>query len=134
MISTMQLVFWIIIGGMIGLKLADIDLAPVLPIKHRSAWTHGPLFPALALLLVAAYPSTWAACASFCGAHALHLLLDIFPRQWKGSSLINLFPIPLALPPLLSFLYLLASMAASGWVLARIMGWPLAEWWRLYGI
>ena len=134
MISTMQLVFWIVIGGIVGLRLADIDLAPVLPIKHRSAWTHGPFLPVLALLLVTAYPAAWGACVSFCAAHALHLLLDIFPRKWKGSSLINLYPVPLSLPPLLSFLYLLASMTAAGWVVVKIMGWPVGDWWRLYGI
>ena len=134
MISTMQLVFWIVIGGIVGLRLADIDLAPVLPLKHRSAWTHGPFLPVMALLLVAAYPAAWGAGAAFSAGHALHLLLDIFPRKWKGSSLINLYPVPLSLPPLLSFLYLLASMAAAGWVVVRVMGWPVGDWWRMYGL
>lgn len=133
MISTLQLVFWAIIGAVVGLTAADIDLAPPLPLKHRSAWTHGPVVPALMLLLVQAYPITWPFVASFLATYALHLVMDMFPRKWKGSSLINLYPVRLSLPPLASFFYLLLGVAVSVWVAVdKIMGWPLWSWMTLW--
>jgi hypothetical protein len=118
-------IFWAVIGAIVGLTAADIDLAPPLPLKHRSAWTHGPVIPALALLLVQAYPAAWPFAAAFMATYALHLLMDMFPHKWKGSALINFFPVPFAAPPLLSFLYLLGGVAAAVWVGCKIMGWPL---------
>jgi hypothetical protein len=105
MIETFKLVFWAIVGGVVGLTAADIDLAPPLPLKHRSAWTHGPVVPVLAWLLVRSYPSTWPFAAAFLFTYSLYLLFDMFPNSWRGSALINLYPIKLSLPPLLSFLY-----------------------------
>lgn len=120
-------IFWAIIGAIVGMTAADIDLAPVFHLKHRSAWTHGPVIPALALLLVQAYPAAWAFAAGFMATYALHMLFDMFPSKWKGSALINLAPVPLNLSPLLSFLYLLGGVGAAVWVGCRIMGWPLVE-------
>jgi hypothetical protein len=35
----------VVIGFIIGLTFADIDLAPPLPLRHRSVWTHSPIIP-----------------------------------------------------------------------------------------
>ena len=39
------------LGGVLGMTFADIDLAPPLPIRHRSAWTHGAWVALLLFLL-----------------------------------------------------------------------------------
>lgn len=120
-------IFWAIIGAVVGITAADIDIAPPIPLKHCSAWTHGPLVPALVLLLVRAYPAAWAFAVAFMFAFAVHLMMDCFPGRWKGSALINLFPVPMTLPPLLSFLYLVGGVVSAVWVAFRIMDWPLLE-------
>lgn len=127
-------VFWAIVGAVVGLTAADIDLAPPIPLKHRSAWTHGPVVPAMLLLLVQAYPNTWPFVAAFLGTYAIHLVMDMFPGKWRGSALINLYPVRLSLPPLASFFYLLLGVVACVWVAAdKIMGWPLWSWLNQLG-
>lgn len=120
-----QTILLAIAGAILGLTAADIDLAPPIPLKHRSAWTHGPVIPAGALLLQQAYPGSWSFAAAFLGTYTIHLVMDMFPGKWRGSALINLYPIRYSLPPLLSFLYLLAGVLAALWVGSRIMGWPV---------
>lgn len=95
-----------LLGAIIGFTFADIDLAPPLPLKHRSAWTHGPLVPFGLAWLVTLYPQLWPFAVGFLITYALHLLADMFPSMWRGSALINLYPIGLSLPPILSLLYL----------------------------
>lgn len=109
--------FLLIIGAAIGATFADIDLAPPLPIKHRSVWTHGPLIPWLASTwLITIHPWAWWFVIGFLPAFALHLLYDMFPKRWHGGALIKLFPLPGALPALLSFLFLAVGVGYSGWV------------------
>lgn len=119
----MILVLLGIAGGVIGLSFADIDLAPPLPLKHRSAWTHGLPIPLVVLWLVERWPAAWTFAGVFLLSYALHLLCDMFPRRWRGSSRINLFPVPVSLPGPLSFLYLLAGVVASVWYSSRILGY-----------
>lgn len=114
-----------VVGAVVGLTFADIDIAPPIPLKHRSAWTHGPLIPALLLLLAGRYPAAWSFVVAFMATYAIHLLCDMFPRRWRGSALINLYPLPWSLPPLLSFLYLGLGVAGSVWVGARVLGYDL---------
>jgi len=44
-------------GAAIGIKFADVDLWPRLRLKHRSAWTHGPLITWLVMYLLAHFPA-----------------------------------------------------------------------------
>lgn len=100
------LVLWT--GAWVGLTAADIDLAPPLPISHRSAWTHGPVFPfalSLATITVGHPLLTWFA-LGFLPSFALHLAYDMFPRRWVSISKISLMPIPIRLPGWMSFIYL----------------------------
>jgi len=99
-------ILYIILGGIIGATFADIDLAPVLPLKHRSAWTHGPLVPAMLTLLISHYPAARWLALGFLPPYALHLLRDMFPRRWRGSARINLYPARLTLTAPLSFAWL----------------------------
>lgn len=111
-------------GLVIGSKLPDIDLAPVLFLKHRSAWTHGPLMPALVLWLAYHWPWLTPAAIGILSGLCLHLLADSFPKSWHGSAFVNLAPLPGSLPALWSFALmaltsglslLLAVQLAGGW-------------------
>lgn len=95
-----------IIGAWIGLKFADIDLAPPLPFRHRSAWTHGPLIAWIIVYLLSHFPFAYWFAVGFLPANAIHLLADMFPRNWKGGAMIKLYPIKKELAPILSFLWL----------------------------
>lgn len=108
------------LGAIIGMTFADIDLAPPLPLKHRSVWTHGPLIPWGIAVGVGMYPWLWPFALGFLASFAIHLLADMFPKSWHGSSMINCYPLKLSLPPLLSFLYLFSGVVFSGWQLAQI--------------
>ena len=99
------------IAFLIGLKLPDVDLAPVFFMRHRSAWTHGPL-PAIAICLLddklPAYHLAWMALLA---GIAIHLLADCFPKSWQGSALINFKPLRGSLKPFASF----ALISFSAW-------------------
>jgi hypothetical protein len=94
------------LGAAIGIKFADVDLAPVFGLAHRSAWTHGPLIVWLALWLLGRYEWLYWPLVGFLPAHAVHLLADMFPRNWKGGALIKFNPIRRQLAPVLSFAWL----------------------------
>lgn len=111
-----------IAGLVLGAKFADIDVAPILPVKHRSAWTHGPLVPLGLLFFLTKYPDAWSFAACFLGANSFHLMCDMFPGKWRGSALVNFYPVPLALPSIFSFLFLSGSMGYSLWVAMQIAG------------
>lgn len=97
-----------IFGLAIGIKFADIDLAPVLRLRHRSIWTHGPLIVWLGMWLLTRYPSEAAYwfLVGFLPAHALHLFADMFPRNWKGGAMVKIDPTRRELAPVLSFAWL----------------------------
>ena len=110
------------LGAVIGGTFADIDLAPPLPLHHRSAWTHGPFIPMALPWLIAWQPlAVWFA-LGFLPAFAMHLLADMFPKKWHGGALIKLFPLPGALPALLSFIYLALGVAASAKTFLALWG------------
>ncbi len=122
----------LLLGGIIGLTFADIDLAPPLPIKHRSAWTHGPIVPLSLAYLSGSYPWLWWAAVGFLPAFCLHLLADMFPKGWRGGAKINLFPIPFSLPALFSFLFLAGTIYFSLVTWKDLMGVNfLGDWLNL---
>ena len=103
----------VLFGALIGSTFADIDLAPVLPVKHRSAWTHGPLPTALLILLISYLPAAHWFAIGFLPTFSLHLLHDMFPKGWHGAAKINMFPLRLTLPALVSFVFLAVSVFYS---------------------
>lgn len=115
----------LVLGWVIGLTFADIDLAPVLPIKHRSAWTHGPVIPWLIVWSFGSYEWMWWFALGFLPAFSLHLLYDMFPKAWHGSAKINLYPIPLTLPALFSFAFLALAIVISLGTLVEMLGFDL---------
>lgn len=105
------------LGFVLGGTFADIDLAPPLPVRHRSAWTHGLLVPA-ALWYMVEQPGDnlfWFT-VGFLPAYSLHLLADMFPKRWHGSAFISMYPLPATLGAALSFTWLLAGVVASGYL------------------
>ena len=119
-----------IIGALIGIKFADIDLAAPLRLGHRSAWTHGPLVAWLTIYLLTLYPNAYWLAVGFLPANAIHLIADMFPRNWKGGAMIKLNPIKRQLSPLLSFIRLGFGAYVSGWQWLQITG-QLWGWWPL---
>jgi len=100
-------------GFIVGLTFPDIDLAPPLPLKHRSVWTHSPLIPIL-LVVLAGVSSWWYwAAVGFLPAYAWHLTLDCFPKSWRGSALVNLYPLNGVLNAPSSALVMMAGAACS---------------------
>lgn len=119
-------------GASIGYTFADIDLAPPLPVKHRSAWTHGLLVPIGLLWLTEPGTYMFWFTAAFLPAYALHLFYDMFPKKWHGGAFIKLHPLPGSLGGLLSFLWLLAGVVAAGYVF-YIGYWPVI-WSAIWGV
>jgi hypothetical protein len=103
-------------GLLLGYSLPDVDVAPILPLRHRSAWTHSPLLSFVAWHLSNQYPQYGLFFAGVVIAMAMHLLSDINPRKWGGSAMINLFPIPVSLPAWLSFIYIGIGVLGTVWV------------------
>jgi hypothetical protein len=117
----------ILIGFAIGIKFADIDLAPVLRLRHRSIWTHGPFIVYLGMYLI---PGAWWLhwlMVGFLPAHALHLLADMFPRNWQGGAMVKIDPIKRDLAPILSFAWLgwSAWVSAHHWLQITGSAWGL---------
>ena len=109
-------------GFVVGLTFPDIDLAPPLPLKHRSIWTHGPLIPILLVVLAGISHWWYWAAVGFLPAYAWHLTMDCFPKSWRGSALVNLYPINGVLNAPSSVIVMLAGAVASIglWVPATI--------------
>lgn len=105
-----------LITALIGLKLPDIDLAPVFPFRHRSAWTHGPLPALLIAWLDGRYPVYHNAWIAMLAGIAIHLLADCFPRRWHGLAMINLKPINITLKALPSFWVIFSGSVFSGYM------------------
>jgi len=124
MMDLLITVLMILAGLFLGGTLPDIDLAPPLPVKHRSLWTHGPFLPYLALWLATPYwLPFWSA---FLPALALHLFKDMFPRSWAGGALIKFYPLPGNFGPFLSFIYLGGALAATGWAFTQMPIYTIA--------
>lgn len=105
----------IVAGAAVGLKLPDIDQAPVLPLRHRSAFTHGALLPLAALYAAQVWPQyTGPLYGLVCGMW-LHLLADIRPRAWRGGALINWYPLAFTFGPLPSWLWIAGGLLAPVW-------------------
>jgi len=105
----------------IGFRLPDIDLAPVLLIRHRSVWTHGPLLPFLAAWLAPRYPEYRYAFVALLIGIAIHLLEDASPKKWRGGALINLAPIPVSLPLVLSQSYIVLGALYAAFVMISLI-------------
>ncbi len=103
-------------AALIGLKLPDIDLAPVFPFRHRSAWTHGPLPALIVLLLDILHPEYHYSWIALLAGLAIHLLADCFPRRWHGMAMINFRPWNRTLKAMGSFWFIAVGSFVSGYV------------------
>lgn len=103
-------------AALIGLKLPDIDLAPVFPFRHRSAWTHGPLPALIIAWLDGHYPLYHNAWIAMLAGIAVHLLADCFPRRWHGMAMINFKPWNKTLKAMGSFWFIATGAFVSGYV------------------
>jgi hypothetical protein len=110
-----------VMGFIIGYTFADIDLAPPLPMRHRSVWTHSPLFPVLAMLAINLHPLVYWFLLGFLPAYCIHLLRDCFPKCWHGSARVNLYPFQGALNAPASALVMAGGAFYCVWA-----WWPLA--------
>lgn len=108
----------LVAGLRLGLLIADIDLAPPIPLKHRSAWSHGPLLPLFLIWLQPGGVLGWGVVGLLLGM-GLHLAYDLYPKKWGGVANISLHPIPLRLPnvPSLAFLFISIIICDIGVVL-----------------
>ncbi len=106
----------VVIGFVIGLTFADIDLAPPLPLRHRSVWTHSPIVPFGLSFFAGVHPLMPWFLLGFLPAYTLHLLADCFPKRWYGAAKINLYPLNGSLNGAASFLVLAGGAVASVWL------------------
>lgn len=94
----------ILIAFLLGLKFPDCDLVLLLPIRHRSAWTHSPLPALVTVWLDGRFHVYHLAWMALLAGLAVHLFADMFPVRWTGAALINLKPLSnVTLKPLPSF-------------------------------
>ena len=116
--------FQVLIGLAIGTTAPDIDLAPPLPIRHRSFWTHGPLLPLGVVYIVTVWrPGWWPLFWSvFLLGLVVHLAADMRPVSWQGGALIKLFPLRGSFGPFFSWLWITAGMLTAA-----------AAFWYVYG-
>jgi len=112
----MPLIYFIILLAMlVGLKLPDIDLAPIFW-HHRSGWTHGPLLPFLMVHLDLRFPAYHYAWIALLAGMAIHLAADMFPKKWQGMALINFRPLKITLSPMKSALMIFSGSVLSGYL------------------
>jgi len=104
----------LVAGLRLGLLIADIDLAPPIPLKHRSAWSHGPLLPLFLIWLHPGGVFGWGVVGLLLGM-GLHLAYDLYPKKWGGVANISLYPIPIRLPNGLSALFLAVTVGVCSW-------------------
>jgi membrane-bound metal-dependent hydrolase YbcI (DUF457 family) len=113
----------LVFGGMvIGARAPDIDLAPVLFLRHRSGWTHGPLMPLAVMWAAGRWPSWEPALIGLLLGLFVHLLADTFPRKWSGAALVSFHPLAFTLPPLASSLYIASAAVVSGAAAMQLAG------------
>ncbi len=103
---------------LLGLKLPDIDLAPLL-FRHRSAFTHGPLWAMLIPLIPLPWWGVYVPLALLAGI-AIHLAQDTFPKGWHGMANINTAPFTYTFKPWMSFLYIAGSCVYTALVAWRL--------------
>lgn len=127
MTTTLINALLIIAGLAVGIKFADLDLAPVFRLRHRSIWTHGPLIVWLLMWAMYQYSNIWLYwfLVGFFPAHAIHLLADMFPRNWQGGAMIKIDPGRRQLAPILSFAWLGFGVyvAAERWLFVTGYAW-----------
>jgi len=111
----------VMVGAMVGYRAPDIDLAPVLIIRHRSVFTHGPLFAFAAWWAAVHYPAYSLMPIGFLAGLVIHLLKDAAPREWHGSAMINFAPLPWSLPAWLSAIYILAGAISAAYAFVRLV-------------
>jgi membrane-bound metal-dependent hydrolase YbcI (DUF457 family) len=101
---------------LLGLKLPDIDLAPILW-RHRSGWTHGPLLALVILFLDMRYPGFHYAWMALLFGIFGHLLRDAFPKGWYWRALINFKPLRVTLTPAQSKLWIFSSAMLAAFLM-----------------
>jgi len=114
-------------GFSIGATMPDIDLAPPLPIRHRSLWTHGPTYALIALWIAALYPQTWPFWAAFLPGLIIHLVKDMFPKHWAGGALIKFYPFKGNFGPSASFVFLGLGVISAAWVFTTLPVWGVID-------
>ena len=95
----------VVFGALFGMGIADID-HNLWFLKHRSMFTHG-ILPPLALVSVVLFGQSFLGyvfvgavskaigtyaiyfTGGFCATYAIHLVFDMFPKQWVGIALIH---------------------------------------------
>jgi len=111
----------LLLGLLIGQTLPDIDLAPLPVWRHRSWLTHGALMPLGVLFLAGTYPDYRIFFIGVLAALATHLLNDAGPKAWRGSAMVNFYPLPFSLPGPLSVLYIGLAAVVAAWACMRLM-------------
>lgn len=94
------------VAAIIGYRSPDVDLTPVLPVRHRSFWTHGPLFAVLLFMAAQRWGEYRFVFAAALVGLAIHLIEDAAPKSWEGGAQVKLFPIPGTLPTPASFVWI----------------------------
>src|SRR3989304_139293 len=102
------------VGLILGYRFPDVDVAPILPLRHRSWLTHGAIIPLAVWFPAESQPDWKMFCIGFLAALALPLIDDAGPKSWKGSALVNFYPLPFSLPAIFSWLYIGAAGAGGG--------------------
>ena len=110
----------LVVGLMVGENLPDADQSTDL-LLHRSIITHGPLVPAL-LIIVATIqwnPLRWFAIGVSLGL-TVHLAFDLFPKGWAGYALISL-PVYGWTPVVFSKVWIALSTVVCAYLAARLV-------------
>lgn len=106
-------------GTSVGVTFADLDqeliLRKLFKLKHRSAFTHGPIPPLFLFLLTTIIqriiPTYFT--IGFCAGNAIHLAFDSAPKKWHGVAKISWAPWGGRLGALGSWLWLIAGTSIS---------------------
>jgi membrane-bound metal-dependent hydrolase YbcI (DUF457 family) len=109
-----------LIGLLIGQTLPDVDLAPLPLWRHRSWLTHGVLLPVCIYWLSQSFVDYRWLWVGLLSAVAVHLLNDAGPKAWRGSAMINFYPMPLSLHPALSVAYIGAGALVAALLCVRL--------------
>lgn len=101
--------------------LPDLDLAPLPLWRHRSWLTHGVLLPLGVWFLAGTLPDMKFFFIGLLSGVTIHLIEDAGPKSWRGSALVNFYPLPFSLPPFFSMLYIASAAFVAAWACVSLM-------------